>query len=161
MRNSIRHLYDNESVTFSQLLVKAGRNEEEETTSRVASKNMMVQDGTTLEQRVDHVLAKSNSNPAPAPQPQVNRDNSQNYGRPPFQFNPRSKRDYRQSPGPPQLDIRQNLRGPEPSAAGPFGETDVSRPVQCFKCRGWGHPKRLCPSRLNYTRGEWYGTIPP
>ena len=49
---------------------------------------MMVQDGTTLEQRVDHVLAKSNSNPAPAPQPQVNRDNSRNYGRPPFQFNP-------------------------------------------------------------------------
>ena len=99
------------------------------------------------------MLAKSNSNPAPVPQPRVNRDNSQNYGRPPFQFNPRSKRDYRQSPGPPPLDIRQNLRGPKPSAAGPLGETDVSRPVQCFKCRGWGHPKRLCPSRLNYIRG--------
>ena len=153
LRNSIRHLYDNESVTFSQLLVKAPRNEEEETTSRVVSKNTMVQDGTTLEQRVDRVLAKSNSNPAPAPPPQVNGDNSRNYGRPPFQFNPRSKRDYRQSPGPPQLDIRQNLRGPQPSAAGPFGETDVSRPVQCFRCRGWGHPKRLCPSRLNYTWG--------
>ena len=88
MQNSIRHLYDNESVTLSQLLVKARRNEEEETTSRVVSKNMMVQDGTTLEQRVDHMLAKSNSNPAPAPQPQVNRDSSRNYGRPPFQFNP-------------------------------------------------------------------------
>ena len=85
LRNSIRHLYDNESVTFSQLLVKAHRNEEE-TTSHVISKNMMVQDGTTLKQRVDHVLA--NSNPTPAPQPRVNRDNSWNYGRPPFQFNP-------------------------------------------------------------------------
>ena len=121
----------------------------------------MVQDGTTPEQRVDRVLAKSNTNPTPAPQPPVNRDNSRNYGRPPFQFNPQSKRDYRPSPEPPQLDIRQNLRGPEPSAAGPFGETNVSRPVQCFRCRGWGHPKRLCPSRLNYTWGEWYGTIPP
>ena len=50
LQNSIRHLYDNESVTFSQLLVKAHRNEEEETTSRVVSRNMMVQDGTTLEQ---------------------------------------------------------------------------------------------------------------
>ena len=49
------------------------------------------------------------------------------------------------SPGPPPLDIRQSLRGPEPSAAGPFGETDISRPVQCFKCREWGHPKQLCP----------------
>ena len=37
-------------MTFSQLLVKARRNEEEETTSHVVGKNMMVQDGTTLEQ---------------------------------------------------------------------------------------------------------------
>ena len=39
------------------------------------------------------------------------------------------------------------------SAAGPFWEADGSWPIQCFRCRGWGHPKRLCPSRLNYTRG--------
>ena len=50
LRNGIRHLYNNESITFSQLLVKARRNEEEETTSHVVSKNTMVQDGTTLEQ---------------------------------------------------------------------------------------------------------------
>ena len=49
--------------------------------------------------------------------------------------------------------IWQNLRGPETSAAGPFREDDGSRPIQCFRCRGWGHPKRLCPSHLNYTRG--------
>ena len=51
------------------------------------------------------------------------------------------------------MDIRQNLRGPKTSSAGPFGESDGSRPIECFRCRGWGHPKRLCPSRLNYTRG--------
>ena len=50
LQNSIRHLYDIESITFSQLLVKACRNEEEETTSHVVSKNMMVQEDTTLEQ---------------------------------------------------------------------------------------------------------------
>ena len=33
LQNSIRHLYDNESITFSQLLVKACRNEEEESAS--------------------------------------------------------------------------------------------------------------------------------
>ena len=33
---------------------------------------MMVQDDTTLGQRVDRLIAKSNSNPAPVPQPQVN-----------------------------------------------------------------------------------------
>ena len=72
LQNSIRHLYDNESITFTQLLVKARRNEEEETTSHVVSKNMIVQDDTILEQHVDHLIAKSNSNPAPDPQPQVN-----------------------------------------------------------------------------------------
>ena len=152
LRNSIRHLYDNETITFSQLLVKARRNEEEESASRLVNKNVMIHDNTTLEQRVEHLIAKSNNNPTPAPLPRVNRDNSRNYGRPPFQSNQRFRRDYK----PPQMDIRQNLRGPETSSAGPFGESDGSRPIQCFRCRGWGHPKRLCPSRLNYT---WWGMV--
>ena len=38
----------------------------------MVSKNMMVQDGTTLKQRVDRMLAKSSGNPTPAPLPQVN-----------------------------------------------------------------------------------------
>ena len=33
---------------------------------------MIVQDDATLEQQVDHLIAKSSSNPAPDPQPQVN-----------------------------------------------------------------------------------------
>ena len=134
--------------------MKARRNEEEDTTSKVVSKNVTVGHDSTLEQRVDNLIAKSNSNPAP-PNP-INRDNSHNYGHPPFQSNPRSKGDYRQNPGRPPLDIRQNLRGPETSAAGPYREVDGSRPIQCFRCRGWGHPKRLCPSQLNYT---WGGVV--
>ena len=59
------------------------------------------------------------------------------------------------------MDIWKNLRGPETSAAGPFREADSSRPIQCFRCHDWGYPKRLCPSHLNYTQGEWHGTIPP
>ena len=83
LQNSIRHLYDNESITFLQLLVKAHRNEEEETTSKIVSKNVTVGHGATLEQRVDNLITKSNSNPAP-PNP-TNGDNSHNYGCPPFQ----------------------------------------------------------------------------
>ena len=63
--NSIRHLYDNEMVTSSQLLVKAHRNEEEETTSKVVNKNVIVEDGSTLEQRVDRLIVKSNINQNP------------------------------------------------------------------------------------------------
>ena len=158
-RNSIRHLYDNESITFSQLLVKARRNEEEMTTSKIISKNVTIGHDSTLEQRVDNLIAKSNSNPAPTNP--TNGDNNCPYGCPPFQSNSRPKRDYRQDPRHPPMDIRQNLRGPETSAAGPYREADGSRPIQSFRCCGWGHPKRLCPSHLNYTWGEWHRTIPP
>ena len=48
-------------------------------------------------------------------------------------------------------DMRSNLQGLEANASGPFPEG--VRPIQCFKCKGCGHPRRLCPSHLNYTRG--------
>ena len=72
---------------------------------------------------------------------------------PPFQSNQRFRGDYRPPVGHPQGDIRQNLKGPETSAVGPFRDADGSKPIQCFRCRGWGHPKRLCPSQFNYTQG--------
>ena len=78
LRNSVRHLYDNESVTFSQLLVKARRNEEEEITSKVVNKNVTMENKPTSEQRVDNLIAKSDRNQA-SPNP-LNRDNSQNSG---------------------------------------------------------------------------------
>ena len=132
--------------------MKAHRNEEEETTSKVVSKNVTVGHDSTLEQRVDNLIAKSNSNPTPLNP--TNGDNSHHYGRPPFQSGSRPKRDSRQDPGSPLLEIQQNLRGPETSAAGPYREADDSRPLQCFRCHGgWGHPKKLCPSCLNYTWG--------
>ena len=139
--------------------MKARRNEEEETTSKVVSKNVTIGHDSTLEQRVDHLIAKSSRSPAP-PSP-TNGVNNRPYGRPPFQSNFRPRGDYKQDHGHPPMDIWQNLRGLKTIAAGPFREADGSRPIQCFRCRGWGHPKRLCPSRLNYTWGEWHGTIPP
>ena len=42
LQNSICHLYDDDTVTFSQLLVKACRNEEEEMTSKLVNKSAMM-----------------------------------------------------------------------------------------------------------------------
>ena len=56
--NSICHLYDDETVTFSQLLVKAHRNEEEETTSKLINKSTVAD--STLEERVDRLIERSN-----------------------------------------------------------------------------------------------------
>ena len=119
--------------------MKARRNEEEETLFRIVSKNVTVGYDSTLEQRVDNPIAKSSSNPAP---PNLtNGDNNCPYGHPPFQSNSRPRGDYRQDPRHPPMDIQQNLRGHGTNAAGPFREADGSRPIQCFRCCGWGHPK--------------------
>ena len=63
LRNSIRHLYDDETVTFSQLLIKACQNEEEEMTSKLVNKGSLM--GNTLDERVDQLIAKSNQEPPP------------------------------------------------------------------------------------------------
>ena len=46
---------------------------------------------------------------------------------------------------PVSQDVRQGLRGPGVSAAGPF--TQCRRPVQCHRCCGWGHYKQNCPNK--------------
>ena len=63
LHNSIRHLYDNDSVTFSQLLVKAHRNEEEESASQIVNKKITMKNDSTLEQRVDRLITKSSQAP--------------------------------------------------------------------------------------------------
>ena len=140
-------------VTFSQLLVKVHRNEEEDNTSRLTNKSVVAE--STLEHRVHKLIERSNgqfnTNPTRVP-----RDDNRSYGRTPFQQYQRSKGELEANSCPTVHDIWQNLRGLEPSTAGPFEESDGSKPIQCFKCRGWGHPKCLCPSWLNYTRG-WSG----
>ena len=48
-------------MTFSQLLVKAHQNEEEEMSSKLVNKGSVM--GNTLEERVDRLIAKSNQGP--------------------------------------------------------------------------------------------------
>ena len=50
-----------------------------------------------------------------------------------------------------EQDIRNSLQGPGVNASAPF--ENGQKPIQCFKCKEWGHPRRLCPSHFNYTRG--------
>ena len=46
----------------------------------------------------------------------------------------------------------RELKGPEKTAAEPF--CGRNQPFQCFKCHGWGHLARDCPSLENYQWGE-------
>ena len=49
-------------------------------------------------------------------------------------------------------DAREGLMGPEANASGSF--PPGQSPLQCHKCKGWGHVKRVCPLHLNYMRRE-------
>ena len=59
MRNSIRHLYDDEKVTFEELLMKVRQNEDEEVLAKVTSKSILVdaEIKNGLEEKVDKLLA--------------------------------------------------------------------------------------------------------
>ena len=63
MRNSIRHLYDSEKVTFGELLLKARRNEDEEMLAKVTSKSSVMESEVkgNLEEKVDKLLAVARS----------------------------------------------------------------------------------------------------
>ena len=100
--NSFCHLYDDDTVTFSQFLVKAHRNEEEETTSKLVNKSAVAD--STLEERVDRLIVRSNQSNQPSTGPSIdNRNNSHNYGRPPFQQNLRSWGDLSNNPDSHQV----------------------------------------------------------
>ena len=62
-------------------MVKAHRNEEEDTTSRVANKGSAIGTEGTLEERVGRLIEGATQAP--------NRDSNQNYGRPPISGQPK------------------------------------------------------------------------
>ena len=121
-------------------------------TSKLVNKGSVM--GNTLKERVDQLIAKSNQE---LPSNQGGNPSSHSTNRASYMRGPRPKRNGNSNFQKPRDDICQHLWGPEPSTAGPFDGSDGSRLIQCFRCRRWGHPKRLCPSRLNYTRGVIQG----
>ena len=52
-------------------------------------------------------------------------------------------------------EVKKQLKGPGVSSAGPFKEKQ--RPIQCYKCEGWGHGWRECPTKGNVDWGRVQG----
>ena len=155
LKSSVRHLFDLSDVTFNLLLTAARKNELEDldTKVKVHSKAQVSGESSTspktaalkhLQEQLNDIttVMKLGNFPKRSNPPSMNSGNTN------------SKRDGEKNKK--QKNIRDNLRGPDANASGPF--PPGSRPIQCFKCKGWGHVKRLCPSHLNYTRGECQST---
>ena len=97
-----------------------------------------------LEEKVDKLLAVAKSGQM------GNGKDKRDRSRTP-KSTPTNSRQGTPTKGDSEHDIRNSLQGSGVNASGPFENGQI--PIQCFKCKGWGHPRRLCPSRLNYMRG--------
>ena len=142
-------MYDNPKITFSESLNKARKVELEDTetknSTRLQAKGAVVGEispMSKLQQQVAqlttlvksaHVGSKKSFFSKGGPKRNENQNN-----------NVPNKE--------PKGDVRTQSKGPETGPQGPF--EPGQRPIQCYKCKGWGHPRCLCPSRLNFMRGE-------
>ena len=75
-------------------------------TSKLVNKSAVAD--SSLEERVDRLIERSSQSNPPSPGPsRDNRDNSCNYGRPPFQQNSTSRGDFTNNTHQSSGDIRQ------------------------------------------------------
>ena len=157
LKSSVRHLFDSPDVSFSMLLTAARRNELEEVEQkpvRVQNKaaKVGVEEKTSPQtesikdlkaqiQELATVMKSGSTSHRPNP-PVVDRSPGKKFKRVNVKQNGAAN---------VGTDAREGLAGPKANALGPF--PPGQRPLQCHKCKGLGHVKRVCPSHLNYMRG--------
>ena len=153
LKGSVRHLFDSPDVSFSTLLTAARRNELEE----IEQKPVRIQSKATKAGVVEKVSPRTESINDLKEQIQelatVMKSGSANHKpNPPAVNGGQAKKFKRANQKQKKTDAREGLTGPAANASGPF--PPGQRPLQCHKCKGWGHVRRVCPSHLNFTRGE-------
>ena len=73
----------------------------------------------------------------------------------------KTKKDKKKTPkvSPRKDDLRKATKGPHTSSAGPFRPDQ--KPIQCYKCEGWGHGWRECATKGNVDSGRVHGDPAP
>ena len=162
LKDSLRYLYTQASVTYSELLQAAYAAEVEAEKGRLArSKAANVAQSperapdrsrdpspiaasvAALESKLDKCLKAVSK----AAQTQPNTKGSQRPGN--------IKRESSSAPATPS-----KTKGPGMSAAGPFKGKN-GKPIRCWRCGGWGHTSRECPTQGNLNWRELNGTANP
>ena len=130
LRDSVRFLYSQPDCDFTKLL-KAAMTCENEAASRASIKAKSLQVSVDESQQVA-------SGGISSIQEQLNQMRTILKS---ANFKPNNG--FRSEKGGKQ-DIRTKLKGPGTSSAGPFRRG--KKPVQCYRCNGWGHYKQQCPN---------------
>ena len=163
LKDSLRYLFTQPVVTYSELLQAAYAAEVEAEKGRAArsrAANVAVSPGSegsqsrdpspiaasvaALESKIDKCLKAVSK--ATQAQPSTKAGNQR-------AVNP--KRESNSAPVTPSKS-----KGPSVSAAGPFRGKN-GKPIRCWRCGGWGHTSRECPTQGNLNWRELSGAANP
>ena len=142
LRNSMRYLYKQPTTAYDELLQSAKEAESEWMDNKLRVKSTLVEDpGKKEREELKERLERLTESMKVA--------NLQTQRREVKKPSPRS----------PKLESPRNTvpnsprsRGPAITSAGHF--QGCQRPLQCYKCGGWGHVQRECPTSENV---DWRG----
>ena len=130
LRDSMRFLYKKDTTGYEELLEASQEAEGEWTDNKtVRVKNAQVGNEGGLKALRDQINALASVITSNGKGNYINKGNQQ---------------------AKPKQDSGKNSsksKGPEPSAHGPY--KDGQKPLQCYKCGGWGHTAKICPSSGN------------
>ena len=133
LQDSMHFLYKKEDTSYEELLEASQEAKGKWTESKMARvKNASVPENESLKALRDHINALASTISA-TNSPKKNGDKAKSNGQ------AKPKRDCKGKPKP---------KGPDSGPNGPFQEGQ--RPIQCFKCGGWGHTTSVCPSQGNH-----------
>ena len=144
LRNATRYVYKQSEATYETLLKAAKEAELEFTESRTLAARVkavgVVEKGDSskiqeLHGRVEKLAATLKAN-------NVNKVNPKSASA------PCSPMKHQQQP-----QVTSQMKGPEVTSHGPFRQG--RRPIQCYKCGGWGHGWKDCPTPGNVDWRRW------
>ena len=143
LKSSVRHLFDSPDVSFSTLLTAARRNELEE----VEQKPIRIQNKATkigVEEKISPRTESINDLKEQIQELATVMKSGSTIHKPnPLAVNESPAKRFKKvnvrqnSTANKGADAREGLVGPEANASGPF--PPGQRPLQCHKCKGWGH----------------------
>ena len=130
LRDSMRFLYIQTSTTFEELLEASMVAEQESTTKQITKSKAIT---GVVESSTNHASTCGSVEEQLASLTQYHKSAT---------FNGKGNGNLGKSKN---KDPQQQSGGPAVTAAGPFKGDAV--PVQCFKCKGWGHRYRQCGNK--------------
>ena len=142
LRNSMRYLYKQPATVYDELLQSAKEAESEWMDNKLRVKSTTVEDpGKREREELKERLERLTESMKVANLQTSRRDVKKSSPRSPKSEPPRGA-----------ISNSPRSRGPAITSAGPF--QGRRRPLQCYKCGGWGHVQRECPTSENV---DWRG----